>query len=129
MNSQLKSLTRLKTSLITGKTIILTADYTHDTLQLMNHLWDEGFISGYSTISLNKHTKLKIFVKHKHKQAVLKSLQTVSKFNRKPRKSLKAIWKTLDTLTLTIVKTPKVCLRHYHAKKQRFSGSPLLHVC
>ena len=128
MNSQLKSLTRLKTSLITGKTIILT-DYTHDTLQLMNHLWDEGFISGYSTVSLNKHTKLKIFVKHKHKQAVLKSLQTVSKFSRKPRKSLKAIWKTLDTLTLTIVKTPKGLSSSLSCKKQRFSGSPLLHVC
>lgn len=128
MNSQLKSLTRLKTSLITGKTIVLM-DYTHDTLQLMNHLWDEGFINGYSTVSLNKHTKLKIFVKHKHKQAVLKTLQTVSKFSRKPHKSLKAIWKTLDTLTLTIVKTPKGLSSSLLCKKQRFSGSPLLHVC
>lgn len=128
MNSQLKSFTRLKTSLITRKTIVL-ADYTHDTLQLMDHLWDEGFISGYSIVSLDRHTKLKIFVKHKHKQAVLKSLQTISKFSRKPRKSIKAIWKTLDTLTLTIVKTPKGISSSVLCKKQRFSGSPILHVC
>lgn len=128
MNSQLKSLTILKTSLITGKTIVLT-DYTRDTLQLMDHLWDEGFIHCYSTVTLNKHTKLKIFVKHKHKQAVIKSIQTVSKLKHKPRKSIKAIWKTLDTLTLTIVKTPKGLSSSILCKKQRFSGVPILHVC
>lgn len=128
MSSQLKSLIKLKTSLIAGKTIVFT-DYTHETLQLINHLWDEGFINGYSTVSQNKHTKLKIFVKRKHKQAVLKSLQTVPKFSHKPRKSLKALWKTLDTLTLTVVKTPKGLSTSLLCKKQRFSGSPILHVC
>ncbi len=89
-------------------------------------LWDEGFILGYKTSSLNKQ-KLEIFLKYtKTGKPAINSLKCISKPSKRIYYSTKQIWKINSNKTFIIFSTNKGLKSINQCKKQKIGGEPFL---
>ena len=88
---------------------------------LLNILWDEGFILGYTLFSYKN--KLKVYLKYRNGNPVIKTIQLVSKPSLRIYYSAKKVWKLKGFIILTTnqgLKTLNEC------KKLNIGGEPLV---
>ena len=75
-------------------------------LTVLNILWDEGFILGYK-IMPNNFKKIKIFLKYKNKDPVIKTLKILTKPSLKIFFNIKELWKINLNKGIFIISTSK----------------------
>jgi small subunit ribosomal protein S8 len=95
--------------------------------ELLKVLWNEGFILGYCVNSVDKNT-LKIFLKYKNGQPVIKSINVISKPSRRIYCSAKQLWKLDSSKQLTIISTNKGLKSCIDCKKLNLGGELLISV-
>lgn len=95
--------------------------------KLLKILWDEGFILGYSVSSLDKNS-LKIFLKYKNGQPVIKTINVISKPSRRIYCSAKQLWKLDSTTQLIIISTNKGLKSCSECKKLNLGGELLISI-
>jgi small subunit ribosomal protein S8 len=95
--------------------------------KLLKILWDEGFILGYSVSSLDKNF-LKIFLKYKNGQPVIKTINVISKPSRRIYCSAKQLWKLDSTTQLIIISTNKGLKSCSECKKLNLGGELLISI-
>jgi len=88
-------------------------------------LWREGFILGYK-IDPNNNKQLKIFLKYKNGQPVIKSLKSISTPGRKIYYSIKQIWKIDSNKSFIIFSTNKGLKSITDCKRLRIGGEPFI---
>ena len=93
--------------------------------QILNFLWDEGFILGYKIIKKNPN-KLKIFLKYHKGYPVINSIKIVSKPSLRVYYSLKKIWKLDSSKDVVIISTSKGLLSISECKKKKIGGEPFM---
>ena len=94
---------------------------------ILNILWDEGFILGYKTYSKNKNMLI-IFLKYNNNKPSIRLLTILSKSNQKVYYSLKQLWKLKDDIGLTIISTNKGVFSLENCKKLKVGGRPLIFI-
>ena len=94
---------------------------------ILNILWDEGYILGY-TISETNSRMLKIFLKYKNGKPVIHSLNSVSKPGLRVYFSAKQIWKIDTTNGTLVISTNKGFMSIIECKKLKLGGEPFLIV-
>ena len=93
---------------------------------LLNLLWQEGFISGYRVDSTDKN-KLNIFLKYNDKkEAGLNRIVAVSKPSKKVYCSYENTWKLYSQNVLVVVSTTKGIKSLNFCRKSRLGGAILL---
>ena len=93
---------------------------------ILNVLWDEGFILGYK-ISKNNTKFLKIFLKYQKGGApVITKLKVLSKPSLRIYYSVKQLWKLDSRNGLIILSTNKGFFTDIDCKKQVLGGEPFL---
>ena len=90
--------------------------------KLLDILWDEGFISGYKTLSMNK---LKIYLKYKNGNSVISSIKVISKPSLRVYYSVKKLKKLKKNLILTTHKGIKTIS---NCKKLNIGGEPIIMI-
>ena len=90
---------------------------------LLNVLWSEGFILGYTKID-SKY--LKIFLKYKKGKPAINSIKLISKPSTRIYYSIKQLWKFNFNQGLLIVSTTKGFLSINECKKLKLGGEPIL---
>ena len=96
-------------------------------IEILNILWDEGFILGYKTCSSNSKI-LKIFLKYENKAPAISSLISLTKPGFRFYYSIKQLWKFNITNGLIIISTNKGFLTMDTCKKLNLGGKPFLIV-
>ena len=96
--------------------------------QILNILWDEGFILGYKTSNKNPEM-FEIFLKYNANAPSISIMQSVSKPGKRIYFSAKQIWKKDSNLGLLILSTNKGILSLQQCKKLNIGGEPLVFVC
>lgn len=95
---------------------------------ILRVLWDEGFILGYRTLSLND-TKLEIFLKYNNSgQPVINSLNCISKPGKRIYLTSKQIWKIDSNKSFIIFSTNKGLKTIVQCKKLNIGGEPFLTI-
>jgi ribosomal protein S8 len=94
-------------------------------IEILNLLWDEGFILGYKTCKSNSGI-LKIFLKYTNKIPTINSLIMLTKPGSRFYYSSKQIWKLNLTKGLVILSTNKGFLTLEDCKKGKIGGEPFL---
>ena len=90
---------------------------------LLNILWDEGYILGYTSIS----NTIFIFLKYNNDNSpVIKDCKIISKSSLKVFYSAKQLWKLNANQKLIILSTNKGLLSLNSCKKLGIGGEPLL---
>lgn len=92
---------------------------------VLNVLWDEGFILGYKTDSLDP-TKLKIFLKYTKNKPAIQTIKSVSKSGSKVYYSLKQLWKIDSSKTFLVISTNLGVKTLTDCKKLQIGGEPFL---
>ena len=92
---------------------------------VLNVLWDEGFILGYKTDSLDP-TKLKIFLKYTKNKPAIQTIKSVSKPGSKKYYSLKQLWKIDSSKTFLVISTNLGVKSLTDCKKLQIGGEPFL---
>ena len=95
---------------------------TKKTEELLNILWDEGFILGYKK---NKN-KLIIFLGYKNNNPLINTIKIISKPNLRVYYSVKQLWKLNINDGLIIFSTNKGLLSINTCKKLKIGGEPIL---
>ena len=111
----------LKNGQIVKKAYIISEN-TGICRKLLNILWDEGYILGYTLIT---SSKLKIFLKYKSGKSVIKNIQTISKPSLRVYYSVKQLKKLDIFLILT---TNKGFLTIDECKRSNIGGEPIVMV-
>lgn len=88
-------------------------------------LWREGFILGYK-INPKNNKQLKIFLKYKNGQPVIKSLKSISTPGRKVYYSTKQIWKIDSSKSFIIFSTNKGLKSIAECKELKIGGEPFI---
>ena len=88
----IKTLITLKNGVIKRNPVICL-NYSKFTCYLLESLWDEGFIVGYSVSRSNGHKALKVYPKYKHKQAIYETFHTLSTPSSRIKLPFKLLWK------------------------------------
>merc|ERR1712110_1084266 len=73
--------------------------------ELLNILWDEGFILGYKLFTTTN--TLKIYLKYKNTKPVITNIQIISKPSLRVYFSTKTLWKLYSSKNLIILSTTK----------------------
>jgi ribosomal protein S8 len=94
---------------------------------LLNILWDEGFILGY-TIELNNSNKIKIFLKYKNGKPTINSIKFLSIPSFRIYYSVKQIWKIDSSKSFIIFSTNKGLKSITECKKLKIGGEPFIIV-
>lgn len=92
---------------------------------ILNVLWDEGFISGYSIISGNK---VKIFLKYNTQRPAISNINFISQPGLKVHCSAKQLWKFETNKNLIILSTNKGIFSLENCKKKQKGGELLLSI-
>jgi ribosomal protein S8 len=92
-------------------------------VSLLNILWKEGFILGYTVEEKNK---LKIFLKYKNSNSVLKYIKVLSKPSNKFYFSSNKLWKLKTNFGTAIVSTCKGFKTLNECKKLNLGGELLI---
>ena len=95
---------------------------TKKTEELLNILWDEGFILGYKK---NKN-KLIIFLGYKNNNPLINTIKIISKPNLRVYYSVKQLWKLNINDGIIIFSTNKGLLSINTCKKLKIGGEPIL---
>jgi len=96
--------------------------------QILNILWDEGFILGYKTSELDSNL-FEIFLKYNRNTPSINNIKSVSKPGKRIYFSSKQIWKNDVNLGLIILSTNKGVVSLQQCKKLNIGGEPLVFVC
>ena len=92
---------------------------------ILNVLWDEGFISGYRVSKTNLNT-LKIFLKYQNGLPAIVLLKMLSKPSLKIYYSVKQLWKIDSSKGFIIMSTNKGFMTSNECKKQILGGEPFI---
>ena len=95
--------------------------------KVLNILWDEGFILGYEVLNSNKFL-LKIFLKYKNGNSIIKFLNPISKPGFKIYFSTKKLWKLKINTGILIVSTNKGIMTSEFCKKKNLGGELICFV-
>jgi len=90
--------------------------------KFLDILWDEGFISGYKTLPMNK---LKIYLKYKNGISVISSIKVVSKPSLRVYYSVRELQRLKNFLILTTHKGIKTIS---NCKRLSIGGEPLIMI-
>lgn len=93
--------------------------------QLLNVLWDEGYILGYRT-SNNDSTMFEIFLKYDQNLPSINSIKFISKPSKRVYLSSKQLWKFDSSIGLVIVSTNKGVFSIETCKKLNLGGEPFV---
>jgi len=93
--------------------------------QILNVLWDEGFILGYKVLKSNTN-KLKIFLKYNKGNSAINSIKLISKPSLKVYYSLKKLWKLESNQGVTIISTNKGFMSDVECKKIKKGGEAFI---
>lgn len=97
--------------------------------ELLNILWDEGFILGYKKITAeNKNLYLKIFLKYNENQSSINSINFISKPGSRIYCSVKQLWKLNFVQGLIVLSTSQGFKTLVECKKLKLGGELLLIV-
>ena len=94
-------------------------------VNLLNLLWNEGYILGYKIRSTDSNL-LKIFFKYKQGDPVMKSLKLVSKPSHSKFYSLSQLYQLNSKKNLMILSTSKGLMTINECKRAQISGELLL---
>ena len=90
--------------------------------KLLDILWDEGFISGYKILPVNK---LKIYLKYRNGNSVISSIKVVSKPSLRVYYSVRELRRLKSFLILTTHKGIKTIS---NCKRLNVGGEPLVMI-
>lgn len=121
------ALIKIKNSLIAEKPTVFMM-HCFLTQKLLDNLWNDGFITGYTTFHQDGLKKIKIFTKRKRRDAILKSLRITSKSSLNIHTSLRLLWKTSNNFDLVILNTSLGALPLAKCRQQRLGGKFSLHA-
>ena len=94
-------------------------------VNLLNLLWNEGYILGYKVRTTNPNS-LKIFFKYKQGDSVMKALKLISKPSHPKFYSLSQLYKLNPKKNLMILSTSKGLMTINECKRAQISGELLL---
>jgi len=92
---------------------------------ILNVLWDEGFILGYK-IPKNSPNTLKIFLKYQNGSPVINLIKRLSKPSLRVYYSVKQLWKMDSSKGLVILSTNKGFMTNIDCKKFLLGGEPFI---
>ena len=122
-NSMYNMLTSLKNSQMSKKGFV-EVEKTKFFEFILKVLWDEGYISGYTSTLDSK--KLKIFLKYnKSGSPALSSIQFLSKPGRRLFYTSKQIWKLESSQMFILFSTNKGVKTILECKRLKIGGEPL----
>ena len=90
--------------------------------KLLDILWDEGFISGYKILPVNK---LKIYLKYRNGNSIISSIKVVSKPSLRVYYSVRELQRLKSFLILTTHKGIKTIS---NCKRLNLGGEPLVMI-
>ena len=90
--------------------------------EILNILWDEGFILGYK----KRENELVILLGYKNNSPLIKTIKNISKPNLKVYYSVKQLWKLNNTNGLLVFSTNRGLLSINTCKKLKIGGEPIL---
>ena len=93
--------------------------------QILNVLWNEGFILGYKVLK-NNPGKLKIFLKYHKGSPVINSIKFISKPSLKVFYSLKRLWKLDSSQGVIVMSTNQGFMSDNECKKKKIGGEPFI---
>jgi len=96
--------------------------------QLLNVLWDEGYILGYKTSNFNSN-QFEIFLKYTNNEPSITKIKSISKPGKRIYLSAKQLWKIDSNMGLIIVSTSLGVLPIEKCKKLNIGGEPFVFVC
>jgi len=92
-------------------------------------LAEEGFISGYETLTEGAHPRLKLNLKYAHgKQRVIKGIKRISKPGLRVYAGKNELPKVLGGLGIAVISTPKGIMTDKAARKANVGGEVLAYV-
>lgn len=95
--------------------------------ELLNILWNEGFIMGYKILKTEKQFDvLKVFLKYKNQNSVINSIKCISTPGLRVHCSLKNLWKLSFIQGLIIVSTNQGLKTILECKKLKLGGELIL---
>lgn len=96
--------------------------------RLAHILYEQNYISGYSIMDNTPQGTIRIYMKYKDGESVIKGLERVSKPGLRRYSGAKAIDRTLNGLGLTIVSTPKGVMTDAQAREQNVGGEVICRI-
>ena len=117
-------ISNIKNGLLSNKKYIRQIKHTNCE-SVLDILWDEGFIVGYKTCSLNCNF-IVIFLKYQIESPSIKSVKSISKSSFKIYYSTKQLWKLNLKQSLIILSTNKGVFSLDKCKKLNLGGEPIL---
>ena len=127
-NNLLKMMSTLKNGILI-RTAFIYQKTKKNNKELLNILWDEGFILGYKIYKTkNKLYTFKIFLKYTRSNSVISSIRFISKPGLKIYCSLKQLWKLNLVKGLLIISTNKGLKTLTECKKLKLGGELLFLV-
>ena len=124
-NNLHKMMSTLKNGILI-KTAFIYQKNKKNNKELLNILWDEGFILGYKIYrTKNELYTFKIFLKYTRSESVINSIKFISKPGLKIYCSLKQLWKLSLIKGLLIISTNKGLKTLTECKKLKLGGELL----
>ena len=119
-------LANLKNGLRSNKSFILQRK-KKIFLNVLNVLWDEGFILGYKDFN-SKNNILIIFLKYNNNTPCIQHIKLISKPSKKIYYSTETLWKIESSTGLIILTTNKGILTINDCRRLSAGGEPLFHI-
>lgn len=123
-NKVCNMISNIKNSQLVNKTFVLQKR-KKVCEQILNLLWNEGFILGYKIVKKNP-SKIKIFLKYHNGYPVINFIKVISKPSLRVYYSLKKIWKLDSSQGVIIISTSKGFMSNSDCKKQKLGGEPFI---
>ena len=96
--------------------------------ELLNVLWDEGYILGYKTYNLNPNL-FEIFLKYNSNLPCITSIKFISKPGKRVYLSSKQLWKIDSSICLILISTSRGVFSIKQCKKLNLGGEPFVLIC
>jgi small subunit ribosomal protein S8 len=97
-------------------------------VRVLDVLQTEGYIRGYSEVSVNDKAEYQIELKYSDGQPVIREIERISKPGRRVYSSVKSIPRVADGLGVSILSTPKGVMSDHEARTQNVGGEVLCRV-
>lgn len=114
-------ISNLKNGQLVNKAFVINENSTI-CRRLLDLLWDEGFISGYKILPVNK---LKIYLKYRNGNSVISSIKVISKPSLRVYYSVRELHRLKSFLILTTHKGIKTIS---NCKRLNVGGEPLVMI-
>ena len=96
--------------------------------ELLNVLWDEGYILGYKTYNLNPNL-FEIFLKYNSNLPCITRIKFISKPGKRVYLSSKQLWKIDSSICLILISTSRGVFSIKQCKKLNLGGEPFVLIC